>query len=192
MNTTDVMDHKDSSTREKLLSWRERLPGTKVKGDRIIQMLIFCKISLQEGTGNRVFRKAEDLYIKVAEDPELQQILKEGDSTDELADLIYESCLIYVRSCREDDSYGRKFFNIIRMKAEEVAEKAGLEIYHLLIPFFFECRDTAMRIPFIQSLHRAYQEMFPDSPRNCEDYLQGDSLQLVSLREILSQTPTED
>lgn len=177
---------------EKLRRWREKIPGNRGRGDRIIHTLIFCKIILQQRGGARTFREAEKLYLAMAEDPELTAILHEGGLDKELQAVADESCELYLRSCREDDSYGRKFFRLVRMKADEVAEKAGFEVYRILLPFFLECRDTAVRLPLMRALHSAYGRVFTETADKWAEYLPESEAQRVSLLDILSKMPAED
>lgn len=168
---------------EKLQDVRYKNIGRKEdrKADLMIGLWLELKISITQSGVFRSIRKQEKKLDKFFSDPIILEMFKENEVEAEKAlyQEIYDSALKYQQACLDDRSYGSKLFNLIRMKDDELAHKAGKEVYQILIAALLEMDEKIWRNQMIAALHLAHQKTFAQNTINPQYYFAEEELDIL-------------
>ncbi len=83
--------------------------------------------------------------------------------------LVYEQLLDaaqkYYRTCREDPYFGSRFFRLVRLTPEQIAEKAAAETAELIFDYWLRVDSLDHRQALFQAAWFAFAPAFPDHPQ---------------------------
>lgn len=159
------------------------------KGDIFLSKWLEVKITGTQSMSARVIRNLEKSLQKFFNQKEISQLfeLNEKKAEKALYKEISDSAKTYQESCLSDSTYGSKLFSLMKMKPEEIANKAGEEVYTIVIPVLMGMSDYIWRNQMITAIHLAYQEVFIENAKRVEDYYDNPDM-LEKFHTIINQT----
>ncbi len=162
---------------------------TNTEADLFIGQWLNLKIAIAQRNSLKVIKRQERELEQFFTQKAIQALLDENRALAEkvIFENIVDSAKIYQESCATDSHYGSKLFNLLKMKADEVASKAGDEVYHLIVPALLEMTDTFWRNQMLAAIHIAYQEAFGKEALKAE-YFFDDQITYDQFDKIVSQT----
>lgn len=171
------------------IRYKEIKGMTDQKADFLIGQWLNLKISVTQKKNLRAIKKAQQELDKFFHQKALAKAYEENP--DALKEAFYEALLdsakLYQEACRTDHHYGSKLFNLMKMKPEEVAEKAGREVYELLVPALLQMDKVFWRNQMLTAIHLAYQEVFAETANKAELYF-TDREEYNQFDQIINQT----
>lgn len=171
----------DNYYQEKLKSIRYKYVDRKKerKGDFFLAQWLELKITITQNQSMRAAKTQEKHLQKFFTQKEILELLENQETKAQQAIYleILDSAKIYQKSCLTDPSYGSKFFNVMRMNPQEIANKAAREVYEIIIPALLVMSEYLWRNQMITAIHLAYQEVFSENANKAENYFEDiDSL----------------
>lgn len=131
-------------------------------GDKFLGMWIYVKTFAMQGLRRSQIRQCENYLQKFfASDILAETIASDPDSAWQIiAEQCYDSAALFIKTCLEDRNYGSKLFNLVPLKADELAMKISSDrdaIVAILNACDLECCDM-----LICSYQRAYADIMKD------------------------------
>ncbi len=162
------------------------------KADLLIGQWINLKITIGQRNSPRTIKRAERELNNFFNQKSLREVFAENPKAlkEAFFEEIKDSARIYQEACLSDRHYGSRLFNLLKMKPEEVAEKAGSEVYEILIPSLLEMQEVFWRNQMIAAIHSAYQEVFAENAIKAELYF-SDHDQYLEFERIVNQTAAD-
>ena len=132
------------------------------KADMFMAQWLNFKIAITQNRSARTIKKQEAELNHFFNQPEFKKMFEEDAKRTEAAIFseIKDSAQLYQKSCSEDSHYTSKLFGLMKMKNDEIANKAGMEVYEMMIQTLMEMADCFWRNQMIAALHLAYQDVF--------------------------------
>ncbi|HHU52839.1 MAG TPA: hypothetical protein GXZ43_02000 [Clostridiaceae bacterium] len=161
------------------------------KADLFIGLWLELKISVVQSQSMRSIINQEKQLNNFFSKQEIITLLEENkqEAQKALYAEILDSALLYQSACLEDRHYGSKFFNLIRLKDDEIAYKAAKEVYNDIISALLGMNDYTWRNYMITALHVAYQEVFNKNALKPEIMFDKDDPQLLDkFTQIINNT----
>ena len=124
--------------------------------------MVKSKIAVAQSNSARNIRKIEKELNDFYRQPDLHALLSENSKIAKKAifNEIKDSATVYQQACAEDSNYASKLFGLMKMKEDEVANKAGNEVYNQVVRSLLLMSDSFWRNQMIVAIHLAYQEVF--------------------------------
>lgn len=134
----------------------------KRKGDMFVAQWLNLKIVVGQSRSARNIKKIENELNNFYTQSELQTMLSENSKIAKkvIFEEIKDAATIYQQACSEDSHYTTRLFGLMKMKEDEIANKAGDEVYNQVIRSLMLMSDSFWRNQMIVAIHLAYQEVF--------------------------------
>lgn len=175
----------DNKKLERFQEWLKTLPNSNQKGDRLMQNLIFTKVLLSDNRGKHGLKQAAKLYAELSGDAVLNEMLADPEGRPLFTETLARTARVYMEACRDDDTYGRRFFQLIKMKREEVADKAANELFNYLLPFWYRYADDELAHLLAWHMVNAYEQVFDTNGEKTAEFM----AQNPELRSFLQANP---
>ncbi len=142
------------------------------KADLMVGLWLNLKLLTSQRLSQRQIKKQEKEIAKFFDQEPLQKLLEAEPELgrEAIYQEILDSARIYQEACRTDPHYGSKLFNLVKLKDDELADKAGQEVYRQIIKPLLMMDQSFWRDQMVCALHQAYQEVFKDHALKAELY----------------------
>lgn len=142
------------------------------RADLMVGLWLNLKLLTSQRMSQRQLKKQENELAKFFDQKAIQELLAAEPDLGRMAlyQEILDSARIYQEACRTDPHYGSKLFNLVKLKDDELADKAGQEAYQQIIRPLLAMDRTFWRDQMVCALHTAYQEVFKDHALKAELY----------------------
>ncbi len=155
--------------RDRLILWSARFFRISRKeeryGDKFLELITSILFFSQNYGSPRLYKRARKDYERFFARPEFQQAM--AAAIDKLRALqleFYDAAALYLRSCREDKHYGSRLFDIVKLKEEQVAEKAAVDVANNIMFYLVEIGMPQHADLLIKGLHQAWPIVFAKYP----------------------------
>ncbi|GEM_PF-770625 len=173
VNAQEAMQPQDLAA-ESLMRFRFfPLEHEEKLGDRFLLPWLLCQLYSADASRKGRVRRARRDLCQFFEQKELTSALEEaGDRRAELLEeAIFDSANVYLTICRDDDSYGRKFFGFVKMKSQDRENKILSEVYQGMLPLLAAMQDFPVRAVMARAIHTACQAILPQRASSIESML---------------------
>lgn len=162
---------------------------TDQKADLFVGQWLNLKIAITQRNSLKVIKREEKELQKFFTQNGIQDLLDQNREMTEkiIFENIIDSAKLYQEACATDPHYGSKLFNLLRMKADEIANKAGNEVYCLIVPALLEMEDTFWRNQMLAAIDIAYQEIFAKEALKAESFF-ADQMTYDKFDRIVNRT----
>lgn len=135
---------------------------TGEKGDTFVgfwTMLIFHGRNSKGFFGiRRAIREANRFW----QQPEIGSILNraENQSTQLVSEQLYDSVRAFYQTCREDRHYGSKMLDMVKLKPEQIADKAAADVCDNIFSYWLKIEPISYRDEIFRSAWFAFAPVF--------------------------------
>ncbi len=177
--------------REKIKEVRYKTIDKKAdrKADLFVGQWLNLKVGVTQNSSLRILKREQKNLNKFFTQKGIQTLLDENRELSEqvIFENILDSARIYQNACATDPNYGSKLFNLMKMKSDEVANKAGDEVYGIVVPALLKMDNLFWRNQMLATIHLAYQEVFGKEANKAELYF-SDRQEFENFDNIVNKT----
>lgn len=139
------------------------LEGRQESGDRFLQPWLFCHVYAMGSRSKGERKRASKELKRFFKEGQLKAILDQAgqDRALLLEAHLFDSAAKYLAICRDDDGFGRKFFGLTRMKADEKEDKIINDVYRAMIPLLAALVDMTEGPAMMRALDQACRQQYP-------------------------------
>jgi predicted nucleic acid-binding Zn-ribbon protein len=154
-------DWKDRIEQIRFQVWNKK---TGEKGDTFIG---FWSMLMFHGRNSRGFfglKRAAKEANRFWQKPAIAEVLAEaGDQAEKLiAEQLYDSARAFYQTCRDDRHYGSKMLDMVKLKPEQIADKAAAEVSELIFSYWLHFEPIAYRDHIYRAAWFAYAPSFAE------------------------------
>lgn len=139
---------------------------TGEKGDTLIG---FWSTLMFHGRNSRGFfgiKRARKEVDKFWQHPVIAQAIADAGSLADrlISEQLYDSIKIFFKTCREDRHYGSKLLDMMKLKPEQIADKAAADVCGLIYQYWLTLEPIRYRDQIFRAAWHAFPISFPDKP----------------------------
>ncbi len=158
---------------QQYLEWKQAIEDVRFKvwnkktgekGDTFIgywTMLIFHGRNSKGFFGvKRASKEANKFWLQ----PIIGEVLAQaGDQAGKLvSEQLYDSARAFYQTCREDKHYGSKMLDMVKLKPEQIAEKAAAEVCDLIYSYWLKFEPISYRDEIFRAAWFAFAPVFSE------------------------------
>ena len=182
---------------DEFFEWKKQIEAARFKvydkrtGDRGDTFIGFWTMLMFHGRNSRGFfglKRARKEADKFWQQSAMSKVIDAaGDQAEKLvSEQLYDSARVFYQTCREDRHYGSKMLDMVKLKPEQIAEKAAGEVCNLIFQYWLNFEPIMFRDQIFRAAWYAFAPSFPDKPSALEQKIKSLSEEEQStLRQIL-------
>lgn len=139
-------------------------------GDKFIELIATILFYSQNYPGRHAMKRARKDVDRFFGRPALKSAEASAENPRRTMLLeFHDAAEIFLRACRDDKHYGSRLFEIVKLKEDEVAEKAARDVAVNIMHYLVQLGMPAQSDLLLMGLHRAWPIIFTRFPALLDD-----------------------
>ena len=168
-----VNDQTVDPDQERYLEWKKAIENVRFKiwnkktGEKGDTFIGFWSMLIFHGRNSRGFfglKRASREANKFWQQSVIGDVLIEaGDQAKKLiSEQLYDSARAFYQTCREDRHYGSKMLDMVKLKPEQIADKAAAEVSEQIFSYWLKFEPISYRDEIFRAAWFAFSSVFTE------------------------------
>ncbi len=180
-NAVTVIDEQTSNPeQQQYLAWKKAIEEVRFKiwnkktGEKGDTFIGFWTMLIFHGRNSKGFfsiKRASKEANKFWQQPGIGEVLAQsGNQAEKLvSEQLYDSARAFYQTCREDRHYGSKMLDMVKLKPEQIADKAAAEVSELIYSYWLKIEPISYRDEIFRAAWFAFAPVFSEKSEALAD-----------------------